>query len=223
MSKLVRRSMNRSLQEKKVRAGLQDQSDGGLGTTLRRWNEGEFHDLGLFVHLELSESAMKRQNQKRHSFRKPTSFYSRREDRERKAEERKFCIVVTKLDEEGVPSEAIHHELSEENARVLEMSDPENVIYEIPELPGDEGVPPAELPAGISLGYTSKWEIAPPNGYAELESDTVQLFEKSSLDKETARDDEPGSEDDGDADPTPKPAPLMVTAETHAALNKEMT
>ncbi|CAK4031504.1 Hypothetical predicted protein [Lecanosticta acicola] len=217
----VGRSMNRSLQEKKVRSGLQDTSDGGLGETLRRWNQNEFRDLGIFVHLELSESAMKRQHQKHHSFRKPTSLYSKHEDRDRKTEERKFCIVVSKLDGEGFPSEAFH-ELAGEEARVLEMADPKNVIYEVPELPGDEGTRPAELPVNGSLGYTRETTGTPHQYCAELESAPVELMEKSNLDDES-----PGNEttenEDFEENAALRPAPLMVTAETHAALDKEVT
>ena len=56
--------MNRSIQEKKVKDGLADMSDGGLGDTLNQWNEDYFSKKGLFVHLELSESAMKNANEK---------------------------------------------------------------------------------------------------------------------------------------------------------------
>lgn len=89
-SVFVGRSMGRSLQEKKVKSGLLDTSAGKLGDVLKSWNEQDWKDLGLFMHLELSESAMKRKEQKSRSFRKPSSLYSSREDRERKQEERKF-------------------------------------------------------------------------------------------------------------------------------------
>ncbi|KXT10004.1 hypothetical protein AC579_1238 [Pseudocercospora musae] len=164
-SVFVGRSMGRSLQEKKVKSGLLDTSAGKLGNVLKSWNEQDWKDLGLFMHLELSESAMKRKEQKSRSFRKPSNLYSSREDRERKQEERKFCIVVTRLDEEGLPADAIHDIAESDLAAEMDSKEP---IYEIPELHGDDEMPvelPAEVPAE-TLGARREADISP--GVAEL-------------------------------------------------------
>lgn len=211
----VGRSMNHSLQEKKVKAGLTNMDDGGLGDLLKQWNENEFKKLGIFVHMELSASAMKRLNHRSPTLSKHPLMYSRREDRDRKTEERKFCLVVSHLDDEGVPADAIQeivHEAADESTKVVEAPNPENVIFEVPELPGDEGRYPIELPAGVSLGYgTDKFA---PN-CAELDSTPVSS-EKWDPDSKT-------KELEGDDVIKLMHEPLMITAETHAALSKEIT
>ncbi|KAK4507405.1 hypothetical protein PRZ48_001140 [Zasmidium cellare] len=229
----VGRSLNHSLREKIVKSGLENMSDGGLGDVLKTWNEREFAKLGLFVHLELSAKAMRSVGGRTPTMGMHPLLYSSREERERKAEDRKFCLVVSRLDGEGVPREALREveeemqggevgrEVGEEEEvvderrdKAVEVPNPENVIYEVPELPGDEGRFPVELPAGISLGYgSSKFEI----GCAELDGTPVTAASK---------DFDPDRKEkifDEDENANLMPAPLMVTAETHAALHKEIT
>lgn len=169
------RNMKRSLQEQNIKAGLDDMSDGGLGDTLRQWNEDYFSKLGLFVHMELSESAMKNPDQRSKRFRKPGVFYSDKLERARKEEERKFVMVVTKLDEEGQPTEAMA-ELSGAEAQPVEMSAGQNPSFSVAELPGDEAVEAVELPA-VSTPSAEK-KIDPPGGYVEMSSDNTMLLEK---------------------------------------------
>lgn len=216
--------MNRKIQQKKVIAGLQDTSDGGLGDTLQQWNESYFRERGLLVHLELSESASKRAEEKSNKPRKPLSFYAK-DDRDRKREERKFVIVVTKLEDmEGATARAmdavpeIHEAPAEGGSGIPEMPANDDAKFEVAELPGDGGVMPVELPAMelpacVSLGYGSE-KLEPPAGYAELESDTTM-----SLDKTTLKDEK----DFEDFNNGVRPAPLMVTGSTHEALCKETT
>lgn len=176
--------MDRSYQEKKVKAAMSDMSDGSLGSMLQQWNDEYFTKQGLFVHLELSESAMKNDEQKSKTFRKPSLLYSKREERERKEEERKYVIVVTKLDANGAPAEAIREmERNEERTGQAGVTKEAETIAEmpgdtyqgflIPELPGDDGLGMAELPGGVSLGFASEKSMAPPPGFAELEPDGV--------------------------------------------------
>jgi len=180
--------MSRQIQEKKVKAGLEDMSDGGLGDVLQQWNETYFQDRGLFVHLELSESAMKNKDQKSKIFRKETHWYGKKEERDRKREERKFVIVITKLDEEGKPTEAAQELGAEGPALMAELPNSEDPKVHMAEMPGDFEQPaPVELPGdfvlpgGVSLGYGNE-KLEPPIGYAELDSDTTALLEKTKLD-----------------------------------------
>lgn len=178
--------MDRAYQEKKIKAGISDMSDGGLGSTLRSWNDDYFGPQGLFVHLELSASAMKNEEQRSKTFRKPAMLYSKREDRQRKGEERKYVIVVTRLDADGAPTEAIReiegNERETGTAVVAKADEAEGVAempgdtyqgFLIPELPGDDGLGMAELPGGVSLGFSSEKSMQPPPGFAELEPDEV--------------------------------------------------
>ncbi|KAK4541396.1 hypothetical protein LTR36_007997 [Oleoguttula mirabilis] len=214
-SVFVGRGVARRMEEKKIKAGLQDTSDGGLGDTLQHWNESYFRGRGLFVHLELSESAMKRPDQQSRLFRKETPWYGNKEERERKKAERKFVLVVTRLDEDGEPSQALH-ELSggTEAAIIPELAGEEDARYNLAEMPGDECMIPVELPGdmalpwGVSLGYGND-KAEPGAGYAELESDTTQLLGKARLD----------DEEDEDV----IPLPLIVKGSTHEVLNKELT
>lgn len=182
-------SMKRSVQEKKVKSALQDMSDGGLGDTLKQWNDDYFSKVGLFVHLELSESAMKNPNQKSKAFRKPGMFYSKGEERDKKKDERKYVIVVTKLDEDGQPTEAIQ-ELNGSEVTPVEIGssgDPSMSVSELPgdeghaavELPADEGRTPVELPAEDSKVDEKKMET--PEIYVEKDSDNTLLLEKLQL------------------------------------------
>ena len=185
--------MKRSLTEKRVKSSINDLSAGGLGDTLDRWNEEYFSQEGLFVHLELSESAMKN-GERSKAFRRPALSYSQREEREKKREERKFVLVVTKLNDDGVPAEALREitELAtaEDQAQAQQPVEiaSSNLPAPIAELPVPEEEQkleavelPAELPAGVSLGYGPD-KFGLPEGYAELESDITQLLGGASLD-----------------------------------------
>ena len=163
-------------------------------------------------------------------------MYSNREDRERKRDERKFVLVVTKLDEDGQPAEALQ-ELSDiqelpttEERSVLPgvveiaSSDEPNPDMKpgiVAELPADEGRMPVELPAelpfGMSLGYgPDKW--GPPGGYAELDGGTTELLEKTTLDEK------PQSSPHGpEKTMTPQPLSLAADARSPPLLNREMT
>jgi len=209
-----------------VKAGLTNTSAGGLGDTLQQWNDSYFRERGIHVHLELSDSARKKEDGKGGggTFRKPASLYSSREERDKKREDRKFVIVVTKLDqEEGQPASALEQisEMAAEGPGGMgELPATEDAKYHVAELPGDTTIMPVELPAmeyylpaAYSLGYGSE-KLEPPVGFAELESDTTHLLEKTRLaDVKEERKDEELS----------KPESLMVTARTHEALNKETT
>lgn len=212
--------MNRTLQEKKVKAGLADMSAGGLGDTLEQWNDSYFQKRGLFVHLELSQSATKNQEQKSKAFRKQTFMYGK-EDRDRKREERKFILVVTKLDEEGQPSAALQElaaesapgipdipEMATEDAKynIAEMlGDMPTDEKKLPPVPGDEDMPVElptfDLPYGASIGYGNE-KFGPPVGYAELDSDTTALLEKTNLNDKDS---------EGERPKELMPKPLMTT------------
>jgi len=195
-SVFVGRGMKRRIQEEKVKAGRDDMSDGGLGDILKHWNETYFHDRGLFAHLELSESAMKRPDQKSRLFRKGNHWYSG-EEKQRKRDERKFMIVVTKLDEDGKPAQAVHELFEGEVAAVIaELPSEEDAKYNVAELPAEMPVKgrsmPIELPGdfplpgAVSLGYgnSSHASVQSPAGYAELDSDTTELLRNAKLDDE---------------------------------------
>lgn len=200
------RSMNRKIQEEKVRQGLADEAKGGLGDTLKEWNEDYFSKLGLFVHLDLSDSALKNPDQKSKAFRKPALFYSNREDRERKTDERKFVLVVTRLDAEGKPSEAIH-ELGGADGEPLEIGSSGDVSSKIAEMPADEGNVYVELPAELPASAGEK-KLDPPGGYVEMDGDNSYTLEKMHL-----------VEADPDAEKALTPKPLDVKL----PLDKETT
>ena len=189
--------MNRKIQEEKVRQGLADDAKGGLGDTLKLWNEEYFSQLGLFVHLDLSDSALKNPDQKTSAFRKPTLFYSKREDRERKTDERKFVLVVTRLDEEGYPTEAIH-ELAGSDGGPVEIGSSGDISSKIAEMPADEGNIYVELPAELPAGIGEK-KLDPPSGYVEMDSDNSYMLDKMHL-----------VEADPDAEKALTPKPLDV-------------
>lgn len=174
-------------------------SDGGLGEKLQLWNDEYFRPRGLYVHLELSESAMKHPDQKSTTLRKGVLLYSSRQDRDRKREERKFVIVVTRLDEDGKPREALRElELAEQekedgsDEELVERSqelDGSGLVEigssDVPhsphaaELPGDTVLPPVELAAN------EPWLIdkapLPPSDYVEVEGDNTFLLENTHL------------------------------------------
>lgn len=175
--------MNRSAQERKVKEGLTDPSDGGLGDTLRYWNENYFHDRGLFVSLELSESALKNPGQKSKALRKGAFLYSKREDRERKREERKFVIVVTRLDEAGQAVEDLKEDDAAERSPVEIGSSDEPA--KIAELDADFGLNPVELPSGLSPNRQK--DVPAPSGYFELDNDNTLLLERMHLEQGTGR------------------------------------
>lgn len=139
----VGKNMNRSLQERKAKSGLQDMSDGGLGDTLQQWNSTYFKDLGVFAHLELSEHATK-QKSKSSKGRSPSDS---KEERQRKKEEKKFVIVVSRLNGDGVAAETLQElDVTGDAIDLPVQHDPKNFTAE---LPGDEGCMPVELPAGM--------------------------------------------------------------------------
>ena len=205
--------MKRSLQEQNIISGLEDMSDGGLGDTLRLWNEEYFSKQGLFVHLELSESALKNPDGRSKRFRKPASMYSDKNERARKEEERKFVMVVTKLDEEGQPTEAIA-ELAGAETTPIELSATENPSFSVAELPGDESVEPVELPAITTPSAEKKFDS--PGGYVEMSSDNTFLLEKMHLEEES---------DYRPAVPEKDlmPRPLATTPSSHSTFDKETT
>lgn len=209
--------MNRKIQEEKIRNGILDEST-GLGETLKSWNEDYFSKLGVFVHMELSESAMKNPDQKSKAFRRPAVSYNSREDRARKTEERKFVLVVTKLDEEGVPSEALKSLEGKEGAPV-EIGSSGEVSSAIAEAPGDEEFAYAELPAEMPTAANEK-KLDPPVGYVEMEgstyvemdADNSRMMEKLQLEGNLV-----------EADPdAAKPRPLSFDKGSES-LNKETT
>lgn len=181
--------MNRAIQEKKVRAGLEDMSDGGLGDMLKQWNVDYFSTIGLFAHMELSESAMKNPNQKSKTFQKAAWMYGSKDDQDRKKEERKFVIVVTKLDEEGQPTEAMKElELEGTESKPVEIGSSDisavPTLNTVAELPADEdSVMPVELPGDVSLGFGKTFE--PPGGFVEMDGDNTRLLEKLDLDEKS--------------------------------------
>lgn len=189
--------MNRKIQEEKVKQGLLDDAKGGLGDTLKQWNEDYFSTLGLFVHLDLSDSAMKNPEQKSKSFRKPTLFYSNREDRERKTDERKFVLVVTKLDEDGQPMEAIK-ELRGTDIAAVEIDSSGDVSSTIAEMPADEANVYVELPAELPASAGER-KLDPPAGYVEMDGDNSFMMDKMHL-----------VEADPDAEMALTPKPLDV-------------
>ena len=211
--------MNRSLQEKKVKAGLTDSSVGGLGDLLTQWNDEYFNKQGLFARLELSESAMKNPEMKNKTFRKPASFYSNRDDRENKKEERKFVIVVSKLDEDLQPSGSGRTLAGTDVAPVEIGSSGET--SDVVELPAGEAAMAVELPAEAvfelpaEMPSSTEKRLEPPRGYVEMDSDNTLLMEKLQLDEEADC-----SPADSDRDITPKP--LMTNADSYASINKEM-
>lgn len=183
-SVVLKKSMDRWYQEKRIKEGISDMSASSLGSVLQEWNDTYFTKQGLFVHLELSESAMKHQDQKSKALRKPLFLYTKGQEREQKEDERKFVIVVTKLDADGAPTEALREmEINEQETGTPAVTAvPENVAempgdthqgFLIPELPGDDVLGMAELPGGVSLGFISERAMQPPPGYAELEPDAV--------------------------------------------------
>ncbi|KAM0720407.1 hypothetical protein Q7P37_004543 [Cladosporium fusiforme] len=153
----VGRTINRNIQEKKVSTGLEDTSEGSLGDTIQKWNESYFARLGLCAHLTLSESALRQPNQKSKILRKPSLLYGTREERERKREDRKFVIVISRL-EPLSPTEGVAHELETENARA-ELPATEDPRTDKAELPGDEVHKPQELPTPRDQAKEDKADV----------------------------------------------------------------
>ena len=203
--------MNRKIQEEKVKKGLEDTTEGGLGETLKQWNDEYFGKLGLFVHIELSESAMKNPEQKSKAFRKPAIMYSNREDRDRKLEERKFVLVVTKLDDEGIPSQAIQ-ELAGEDSGAVEIGSSGDLSSKIAEMPADKGNVYVELPAEMPAGVWDKEKkLDPPEGYVEMEgSPYVEMDGDNSATLEKLHLEGNLVEADPDAEKAMTPKPLDV-------------
>ncbi|KAK3674764.1 hypothetical protein LTR78_005486 [Recurvomyces mirabilis] len=189
-------------------------SAGALGETLEQWNDTYFRQRGLLVHLELSEASVKGK-----SLRKPASLFDSREERDIKREQRKFVIVISKLEGESRPMEGLDEvqEMAAEDV-VTELPVVDGAKYNIAEMPGDEGMYavelPVELPFGLSLGYGNE-KLAAPLGLAELESNTSDLLN-------TSRGSDEKNKDEWTTD-LAKEKPLMVTGSVHEALNKETT
>ncbi len=126
------------------------------------------------MHLELSESAAKNAGKSRF-FQKPASLYSSTEDRERKREERKFVIVVTKLDDEGQPTEALH-ELAGEHGPV-EIGSSGGPTSQAVELP-------AEVHRPVELaGDFARVDAKLPAEYIEMDGDNSTLLEKLHIER----------------------------------------
>lgn len=137
--------MNRTIQEKKVSTGLEDTSEGSLGDTIQKWNETYFAQLGLCAQLTLSESAMRQPNHKSKIMRKPSLLYGNKEERERKKEDRKFVIVVSRVDDSG-PSQRDAGELEGDTSVKAELPVADDPRTFKAELPGDLDHKPQELP-----------------------------------------------------------------------------
>lgn len=202
--------MNRKIQEEKIRKGLVDETPGGLGDLLKTWNEDYFSTLGVFVHMELSESAMKNPDGKSRTFRKPILMFGGSEERARKVEERKFVLVVTKLDDEGLPSQALNDLAGKESAPV-EIGSSGSVAPPIAEAPGDTEFAYVELPAETPIGVWDK-TLDPPvgyvemegSGYVEMDADNSRMMEKMQLEGNLV-------EADPDAEKQMSPRPLSFT------------
>ena len=111
-------------------------------------------------------------------FQRETHWYGTKEEKERKKAERKFVIVITRLDENGQPSQAMHELSSRADAAVVpELPDAGDVKHYIVEMPGNEDTKPIELPGdsvlpgGVSLGYGQETN-KPTACLFELEGDT---------------------------------------------------
>ena len=102
-----------------MKAGLQDDPDGGLSDTLRQWNEIYFHERGLSAHLKLSKSAMKRREQQSIISRRETHWYGSKKEKDRKRAERKFVIVLTRVDDNGRPSQALYKMSAQKETAVM--------------------------------------------------------------------------------------------------------
>ncbi|KAK4495087.1 hypothetical protein PRZ48_013414 [Zasmidium cellare] len=185
----IGRNQSRRLQEKRVKTGLSDASEGALGDVLRNWNDGYFQERGLVARLELSEEAMKSPDQQSSLISGEAHWHLKKEARDRHRQERKFVIVVAKLDEVPPQDPGIVHELPVETvpSELANLNEPK---YAIAEAQGDLPKEPVELPGNSKRAELPGWDQ-----YAELEANNNDL-----LSKET----------------------LMVTADTHALLNKEL-
>jgi hypothetical protein len=162
------RTMNRSIQEKKVETGLVDTSPGSLGGTLEHWNASYFAPLGLCAHLELSDSAMRKPKQKSSIIRKPSLLYREGEERERKREDRKFIVVVAELIH-TTPSPAEVHELAGDIYRA-EMPVPDDPRCHTAELLGNTTLAPTELPTADDKAKEDMADVI--CGVSEVPGDT---------------------------------------------------
>ncbi|KAF2717475.1 hypothetical protein K431DRAFT_233082 [Polychaeton citri CBS 116435] len=175
----VGRTMNRTLQEKRVKSAMLDMNDGGLGDTLQRWNDKYFKEKGLFAHLELSEHAMKNPEQKSKTVRMHHSLNISREERKKVKEERKFVIVISKLDDEGVPSEAVH-ELADDGVQRAELDTPSSTnIAELDNTGFD-----SSRPLSVTVAGDIKRDLAEiPEGYAELPATDIAEIDSTPIEK----------------------------------------
>ena len=180
----VGRNLERQLKEQRVKEGLSDTASGSLGDKLNLWNEEYFSKQGLFAHLELSESAMKKEGRST-PWRKPTAFYTNDAERDRKREERKFVIVITKLDGDGQPSEALRELASADPPVEIGSSGIVPTTAELPaevvmpvELPAEEVVElPADTPSMVK-------DTNQPHAYVEMDGDNSRLLEKMHFENE---------------------------------------
>ncbi|GAB7322439.1 hypothetical protein MBLNU13_g03381t1 [Cladosporium sp. NU13] len=160
----VGRTMNRSIQEKKVSTGLADTSDGSLGNVLQQWNQSYFQPLGLHATLELSDSAKRKPKKKSSIIRRPTATYSTREEREWRNEDRKFVVVVTEIISDQISAHI--PELAADPDRVEVSSD----SRAIPELPVESKMILSELPNNEDMAKEDLTDVI--CGLAELPADT---------------------------------------------------
>lgn len=173
------RTVNRSIQEKKVTTGLVETSDGSLGAVLQQWNESYFAPLGLHAKLELSDSTMRKYDKKSKVIRRPSLTYSNREERERKNEDRKFVIIVSELASAGTSTHV--NELAAEYNRA-ELPVPEDPRAYVSELPGDEKLKHSELPTDEDVAKEDLADIV--CGIAELPADIPVELPVDCADKE---------------------------------------
>ncbi|KAF2170351.1 hypothetical protein M409DRAFT_51404 [Zasmidium cellare ATCC 36951] len=185
----IGRNQSRRLQEKRVKTGLSDASEGALGDVMRNWNDGYFQERGLVARLELSEEAMRSPDQQSSLISGEAHWHLKKEDRDRHRQERKFVLVVSKLGETLPQEPGVVHELPVETTP-SELADVKDAKYHMAEAPGDLPTTPAELPGDGKRAEVPGWDQ-----YAELEANNEDLLKKETL---------------------------MVTADTHALLNKDL-
>lgn len=154
----IGRSVTKWKEEEKVKAGLEDSSDGQLGDVLRKWNAGYFVQRGLSAHMELSKSALKHSNRVGASFRRSTLLYSDAEERAKKRDERKFAIVITRLDTEN-RSPVVSYELESSNGVSSELGSADRTSIDRAELASTDQPERSEL-ASTDHTSNSSFELA---------------------------------------------------------------
>jgi Domain of unknown function (DUF4646) len=159
-------------QVKRVRTALDDPK--GLGYTLSSWNEHFFAKLGLEAQVEVSEAALRNEAERngddemletlrrRRTIEKTPLVYLRKETRDRRAEERKFSIVLRPVSEAAeLPAGDFERRAEMDSAEVAEMS---------------AGSERAEMPA-YSAGQHEKSQLLPENVSvaAPIELDSTEV------------------------------------------------